>query len=427
MLLQESLQTAIREIRAHKLRSSLSFLALAVGAASILYTFAQTHGMQVENRTQIELEGPGRLSISRKSGYTSKGLSPGLTIEDADAIRKAMPELYMVYPRVGNKGHAEMYYNGEFVQHFYVQGVGPEWRRRDWVYRLRGRFFDEADMREAARVCVVLIPPTWYKKPFWATWWHLSRYQMFIQRHDLLGKHIRLKDHDFFVVGTLEAPPLDLDPRWYHWNDPNVLVPATTLSRYFPDEDKSEKGATLRIDDIQVDTGDERTSKEARHKIEQLLKLRHRGETDFEVHDAREDIQEELNETKRYVIAGLVLGAIALFAGGIGIMNVTLAALFSRVKEIGIRRALGASKADILWQFVIEAALLGLAGGIAGVALGWAGTAYLHRDAERELASITWYHLVAVVLIGVVASAAFSLVPAWRAAQLDPVEALRSE
>jgi len=367
------------------------------------------------------------MSISAKSNYVSKGLSPGLTMADADAIRSAMPWLYMVYPRVGNHGSAELVYRGQRIEGFFVQGVGPEWRKRDWVFKLRGRFFDERDLRDASRVCVVLIPPDWYKKPWWATWWRESAFARFAKRHDLLGKHLRLKDHDFVVIGTLEAPPVDLDPRWYHWNEPEIVVPASTLSRFFPDENQKEKGITTRIDDIQVDTGDEKTVNEARRKIETLLKRRHRGEEDFEIHDQRESIQEELNETRRYVLAGLVLGAIALFAGGIGIMNVTLAALFSRVKEIGIRRALGASKADILWQFLIESALLGLAGGIAGVGLGLAGSAYLQRNAQRDLSSITWYHLAAVIAVGVVSSAAFSLVPAWKAAQLDPVEALRSE
>lgn len=108
-------------------------------------------------------------------------------------------------------------------------------------------------------------------------------------------------------------------------------------------------------------------------------------------------------------------------------MNVTLAALFSRVKEIGIRRAIGASRADVLVQFVVEAAFLGLAGGVAGVELGRIGIAYLARNSQRELASVTWYHLLGVVAISIAASTLSSLYPACKAAWLDPVDALKNE
>lgn len=427
MLIQESLRTSWREIRAHKLRSLLSFSALAVGAASILYTFSQTHGMQEANRKAIELQGPGRMSVTHKSGYITKGLSPGLTLGDAEAIRREMPELFMVSPRVGNHGPSLLWYQGTKLEHFFVQGITPEWRKRDWVYQLHGRFISDWDVRNSARVCVLLQPGTWHKKPYWAWWWKESPWSKFVHHHDLIGKTINLKDHDFVVVGMIEGPPKDLDPRWYVWNEPSVILPITTLSHLFPDYNHKSKGETTDIDSIEIDTGEEGTVSSVKRRVETILRARHRGEEDFEVTDNRQAIQEELNETRKYVVAGLVLGAVALLAGGIGIMNVTLAALFSRVKEIGIRRALGASQADILLQFVVEAALLGFAGGLAGIGLGLLGTHYLQRNAERDLSSITWYHLAGVILVAVAASAVFSFVPAWKASRLDPVEALRSE
>jgi putative ABC transport system permease protein len=122
------------------------------------------------------------------------------------------------------------------------------------------------------------------------------------------------------------------------------------------------------------------------------------------------------------------MGAVAVIAGGIGILNVTLAALFARIKEIGVRRAVGATRLDILSQFVAEAVLLGLCGGIAGTALGAGGIAYLSRHMEgRNIASLTWYHMAAALAISGAVGLAFSLYPAWIAATLDPVEALRSE
>ncbi|PIR19757.1 MAG: ABC transporter permease, partial [Elusimicrobia bacterium CG11_big_fil_rev_8_21_14_0_20_64_6] len=131
------------------------------------------------------------------------------------------------------------------------------------------------------------------------------------------------------------------------------------------------------VDEIRIDTGNERTLSARRSQIEVILKRRHRGEEDFEIKDQREEIENEMENMRKYVKAGLALGVVALLAGGIGIMNVTLATIFARVREIGIRRAIGASRADILAQFLLEAAMLGAAGGVAGVALGLGGVKWL--------------------------------------------------
>ncbi len=108
-------------------------------------------------------------------------------------------------------------------------------------------------------------------------------------------------------------------------------------------------------------------------------------------------------------------------------MNVTLATVFSRIKEIGIRRALGASRADIMAQFVVEALFLGLAGGLAGLALGVVGVDYIGRHTERDMAQMAWFHGLAAMAVAAAVSAAFSLYPAYQASRLDPIEALRNE
>jgi putative ABC transport system permease protein len=199
------------------------------------------------------------------------------------------------------------------------------------------------------------------------------------------------------------------------------MVPISSLRRYIA-------GSTIGVvDKISVDTGDEATIDHDRRSITALLQRRHRGEEDFEVRAMREDVAGELEQLKKYVTAGLTLGVVALLAGGIGIMNVTLATIFARIKEIGIRRAVGASRADILAQFLIEAAWLGLAGGVAGLALGAVGVHLLESWGDRKVAAIAWYHGVGAVLLGGFVSAAFAFIPAYRASGLDPVEALRSE
>lgn len=423
MNLREAFRAGAREIAGNKFRSALSFTAVSVGVASLLYTMAQTRGMQEALDRNLALMGPGRMRIEKKRNYESKGLSLGLTYGDAQALRREIPDLYMVEPR--SRASVKLVHGRSTVEGVDVAGTTPEFRLRDWVFKLRGRFLNGWDVEQGARVVVLVEPPTWVKKPFWAKFWgEDDPYDVFAKRRDLLGQRVRLDDSVFTVVGVMTPPPRDKDPRWETWGTPNAIVPVTALQR------KLARGASTldAVDEIHVDTGDEKTLAARRRQIEAILKRRHRGEEDFEIRDEREAIEAKMEDMRKYVKAGLALGVVALLAGGIGIMNVTLATIFARVREIGIRRAIGAGRADILAQFLLEAAMLGAAGGVAGVALGLVGLQWLSGLAgSRDVAEITWAQCAQGILIASLLSAAFALIPAYRASRLDPVEALKAE
>ena len=426
MRIAEAFRTGAREIRVHKVRSALSFSAVAIGVASMLYTFAQTHGMNLELAKAIALIGPGRLNIEAKKDYISKGLSPGLTEDDADAIRRDMPGLYMVYPSVSH-WVSDLRIGNKKIDSALAVGTTPDWAKRDWVYTQRGRWLSEDDVRQENRVCVVIEPGGWVKKPFWASWNWESPFEAYIKHHDLLGRDLVLGEHSFRVVGALRNPPMDKDPRsnFGRWgNDPSILMPISTMQSLVPEEGRKHPRA---VSSIQVDTGDAGALPSAKQHVATVLKERHKGEEDYEIKDSREEIEGKLKEAAKYSLAATVLGAVAILAGGIGILNVTLAALFARIKEIGIRRAVGATRLDILFQFVAEAVLLGLCGGVAGTALGLGGIAYLAAHTDEDVASLTWYHMVGALAIAGATGLLFSLYPAWKAAALDPVEALRNE
>lgn len=423
MNLREALRAGAREISANKFRSALSFTAVSVGVASLLYTTAQTRGMQEALALNLELMGPGRMTIEKKQNYVSKGLSSGLTYADAVALRRELPDLYMVEPHSSSWG-SQLVSGRSTVKGVRVIGTTPEFRKRDWVYKLRGRFINEWDVAHRARVVVMVEPAIWIKKPFWAKYWSRENpYDAFVKRRDLLGMRIRLEDSVFTVVGVMTPPPRDKDPRWNSWVTPNAVVPITAFQ-----ESLERSGVPDTVDEIRVDTGDERTLASRRRQVEAILKRRHRGEEDFDIKDEREAIESELTEMRKNAKTGLVLGLVALLAGGIGIMNVTLATIFARVREIGIRRAIGASRGDILALFLIEAAMLGAAGGAAGVALGLGGIRWLATlGGSRKLAEITWLQCAEGIALAALVSAAFALIPAYRASRLDPVEALRAE
>lgn len=424
MNLGEAARASAREIAANKFRSALSFAAISVGVASLLYTLAQTRGMQDALAKNLKLMGPGRLTISDKQNYKSKGLSPGLTLADAEALKAELPDLYMVAPRSANWG-ADMVSGKTAIKRVYVVGVTPDYRKRDWVFKLRGRFLNEYDVKNRSKVVVMALPAGWIKKPFWASFWMREKpYDKWALHHDVLGKQVMLEDNVFTVVGVLTPPPRDRDPRWNSWDTPNAFVPITA----YQDRLVRWRQRPDFVDEIRVDTGDEKTLSARRRDITRIMKRRHRGEEDFEIKDEREEIESEMENMRKYVKAGWALGIVALLAGGIGIMNVTLAAIFARVKEIGIRRAVGASKLDIMAQFLCEAAMLGAAGGVMGVVLGYYGIEWLSKQGgQRDIAHLTITHAVGAVISGTAVAALFALLPSLSAARLDPVEALRAE
>jgi len=429
MRIAEALRTGWLEIASHKVRSALTCVAISIGVAAMVYTFSQIAGLHDRVRKGIELIGPGRLFVSGKwGGYVSRGLSRGLTWQDAEHIRRLMPELYMVSPVVSRESvrlEFETVKNDDIL----VVGISPEWRRRDWVYTVRGRFFNDADLRTAARVCVLLQPGRWIERPFWARFFPEQALEKVLQRRDLLGRKIRLGEHLFTVVGILVEPPRDKDPRWFHigfgrTGGGTVFVPISTFRRCLA---RAGGGRDPdMVHQVNVDTGDEATAGLYKRRIEALLKNRHRGEPDFEIRDFRETFQGVMSRIREYALAVAVIGIVAIMAGGIGIMNVTLATIFSRIREIGIRRALGATRRDIIAQFLVEATMLGVLGGTVGAGLGIAAVTYLAPRADR-MAHISAAHVLSAMALAAATAFLFALYPAYQAAKLDPVESLHYE
>ena len=429
MKVAEALHTGWLEIISHKVRSALTCVAIAIGVAAMIYTFSQIAGLNKRMREAFELLGPGRLFVTEKwGGYVSRGLSRGLTWQDAEHIRRVMPELYMVSPMVRHGGFRFMLDNFK-NDDIAIMALTPDWQRREWVFKVRGRFLNDTDLRTAARVCVVIQPGGWIQKQWWATFFTEHAFAKFQKHRDLLNRQVKLGDHIFTVVGILISPPRDQDPRWFGvgWNRFGGNIIIVPLSTFRECLFKGGAGNNPdRIDQIDVDTGDASTVVNCRRRIESLLKSLHRGEPDFEIRDYREMIEGIVREIEVYALSVAVIGIVAIMAGGIGIMNVTLATIFSRIREIGIRRALGATSRDILAQFLVEATMLGSLGGLAGAALGIAAVTYLAPSEER-MAQISAVHILSAMAIAAATAFIFALYPAYQASRLDPIESLHYE
>jgi putative ABC transport system permease protein len=424
-----AMRTGLLEIRAHKTRSVLSFLSIAVGSVVFMDAFASIYHTYKMVRMQKETSGIARLRIAPQYSNwgdveSSKKRDAGvLTYDDVVDLKTKMPELFMVSPEA-NDWDVVSYKDRRFLSS--MSGITPEWRKRDFFYKLRGRFLDWDDVKNTVRVCVVIkraIPPPSNSlyKAVRQSYDYTRKIKDFIAHTDLLGKTIKLNKFDFTVIGVLEELPESKRPmNGFSFGQSSVLAPITTMQKYGIVD-------TRRSLELEIDTGEEQTFYDKLKNIKQFLQIRFGDLEAFSVQDKMDDYKSKVRQSIMNAMATLSLGMLAFIAGGIGIMNVTLATVFARTKEIGIRRALGASRWDIMLQFMVEGVMLGLMGGLLGSVLGyfWGGPIKVILGMPQVYVE-PWMALIAI-LIAAFTAFAFAIYPAWLAASLKPADALRTE
>ena len=425
-----AVKTGFAEIKAHKMRSVLSFLAIAVGSVVFMDAFSAIFLTYERLEKQKEVSGMARLKISQNSsrswsspdGYVQP---PSITYEDALAFRKKFPEFYMVSPSDNNWRTVLEYENRRLVAS--VAGVTPEWTKRDFVYTLRGRLLDWRDVEEGLRVCVLkkkAVPPPSDSatKSVRKKYDYTAGFDTLVSHQDMLGKIVKLDGITFTVIGVLEELPVSKRPITVleSMDQEKILAPVTTLVNFGIFRSHNSL-------DISVDTGDERNFDEALRSIENFLRVRFGDGDFFIIENQLERIRDKISSSVKASLMTISLGLLAFIAGGIGIMNVTLATVFARTREIGVRRAVGASRGDIMLQFMVEAAMLGLIGGLLG-----SGAGYLWGVPAKIMLGLSvnpikpWMPLVSI-FIAVLTAFLFSIYPAWVAAGLKPADALRAE
>jgi putative ABC transport system permease protein len=406
-----SIAIGIRGLLLRKLRSLLSTLGIIFGVAAVISMMSIGEGAKREAIEQIKLLGTNNIRIKRleltgeKKAEAERRASRGLIFDDVTAIRERFPALIGVSPLKFVKADirsAGRQATGEVV------GTSPDYEVVTNFFVAQGRFITHVDLMDAKKVCVL----------------GSEIKQLLFGPRNALGASIEVGEERFTVVGVLEGKAIrDSKGSTIKVRNINrdVYIPImTALKRFALDGDASS------VQEIAVRTARAEEVSPTARLISQLLRARHRDLEDFEMM-IPEELLAQAQRTQR--IFNLIMGSIAgisLLVGGIGVMNIMLANISERTREIGIRRAIGATKIDILAQFLVETILICVAGGFIGILIG-AGiakviTLYAGWQTGFTLSSV-------VIAFGTSASVGliFGLFPARRAAQMDPVQALRFE
>ncbi|MFA6958527.1 MAG: ABC transporter permease [Thermoanaerobaculia bacterium] len=409
MTFEEALLTALANLRAHKLRTTLTMLGMIFGVGAVIAMLSIGAGAERQALASIGSLGVRNVLIrtipldnQEKEEIRKKSL--GVSTRDGEAIAEAVDGVEVVLPRVEVKVHrissAGRKTEGK------VQGVA--WTSSRALPLVEGRALDALDERTHAQVCI--IGPR-------------IRNELF-GYGTAIGRTVKVNDVWLEVVGVLGASPgsgskVEGMPAMSTARE--IYVPVTTAQRKF-DRDPLDSP----VDELVVRLRESVSPAAAAELMKTLLDRLHAGEKDYEI-IVPEALLEQSRKTQR--IFAIVMGSIAgisLLVGGIGIMNIMLASVLERTREIGIRRALGARPVDIRTQFVIEAFSISIAGGFVGIVTGVALARVVAASAGWPTV-VTITSLVLSTGVSMLVGLASGIYPALRAAALDPIEALRYE
>ena len=407
---KESALMALDTLRANKLRSSLTILGVSVGVITIIFMVSIIQGLNKAFADQVESLGSNTIFISKfDPGF---GRPPGpeeihrkdLTMDDAEALRREAPSIAGVSP-IHRMIAVTARHQDKQTDTPILLGVTPYYEFVHSQYVARGRFIKDLDMENRDNVCIIGVDVVHALFPY----------------EDAVDKDIRINGNPYKVIGVMEP----LGNFFGQSRDNTIFVPVTTFDKYYPDRPFPEV-----VFFIIVRPQSRAYVKSAMDEITDILRRRRRVPLDapnnfgISSQDSLLDIYNQLTGATALVLTAISF--VALMIGGIGVMNIMLVSVTERTKEIGVRKAVGATRLNILSQFLIEAVVLTAIGGLAGLAVG-----ELLAFLTNRYSPLPAYVPIWAIAMGIGISAAvgiiFGLWPAWKAARLDPIEALRWE
>ena len=411
MQYSESLRIGVRSIWVHKLRSLLTTLGVIFGVAAVISMLSIGEGAKRAAIEQIKLLGTNNIRVNHlkltgeKAEEAEKKLSRGLTYSDGQLIRANLPNVKGVTPlrfveievMVGNKESSGR-----------VVGTDDSY---EWVTNFHpgeGRFISALDVNDAKRVCVIGSE---------------VRQELFGYRNPL-GRRIKIGDTWFAVIGVMEPKTVKEDKgsviKLRNINK-DIYIPVTTALKRFTDELRPQG-----IEEIAIQVASEEQVLMTAEIVKRVLNRTHNEVADYEIIIPAELLAQSQKTQRVFNIVMGSIAAISLLVGGIGIMNIMLASVTERTKEIGTRRALGATEKDILGQFLNETVIISVTGGVIGIILGVIMAKAINLFAGWDTV-ISLYSVVISFGISALVGIVFGIYPAQKAAKMDPIAALRFE
>jgi len=397
--LLEALRTSFESLMANKSRSILTMLGVIIGVAAVLIVVAIGEGLKTDTLNRIRSMGANLIMVfPGGGGGHGRSTRPGrLTEEDFNELESQVKHISALAPVVQTGGNAK-YRN--LTHSTTIVGTNSDWTHALSFEIAHGRFLAPSEERARSRVAVIgqeVADELFYGRP-------------------LLGEFIRINGVPFEVIGILET-------KGGGWGNPDdqIIIPMSTA--------RQRLVGSANLSRIYASAASETEVPEAIESIKTILRQLHRVTEmteDFRIRDQSEFLT-TISETTGQItmfVGGIAL--VSLLVGGVGIMNIMLVSVAERTREIGIRKAVGARRVDIMSQFLIESVLLSIIGGLIGIGVGLLGSSLLGDTLGWETVVPMWSILVSFGFAAVV-GVSFGFYPAQKAAKLDPIECLRYE
>jgi len=422
-LFGEIVTMAMDTLREQKVRSGLTILGVVIGIMSIVGSTSLIRGLDESLRSTIQSMGRDTIFVTKFSGIslgsgrelTELLRRPNLTPDDAEAIADQADTLASVNLVLGQGGQPtqeRIYHRSEQTKRLNIFGSTSNYPEVFNVEVTEGRFFTPGETRRRAQVVVLGLTPA----------------QALFPNTDPIGKRVRVGNLRYTVIGVTGETP---SPGGFNMGqDDFVVIPHTTYQKQFGIRATRAFGGEMRAVMIAAVPHEDIDRADAMADIERVMRIRHRlrldEENDFELmtQDAILGLWDQISGAT--FLSLIVISSIALLVGGIGVMGIMTISVTERTREIGTRRAIGAKRREILWQFLLEASFLTAVGGVLGIALGSAIGIGVHFATGFPI-SLPWWSFALGLGFSAGVGILFGMFPAIKAARLDPIEALRYE
>jgi putative ABC transport system permease protein len=424
-VLREAVLLALDTLRANKLRSGLTVLGVVIGITAIVGMTSLIRGFDQSLRDSIRELGPNTVFVAKFSGVSlASGRAfadllrrPNLTVDDATAIEKLAPSAGIVDVWLGAGGpptQERVFYRGERSKMLAVLGATENFANINFLDLQAGRFFTQAEVSRHRNV--VVLGQTPYSALFGQ------------EGTDPVGKRVRVGPVEYTVIGVVGKRPTA--GGFNLGQDDFVVIPETTYRKQFGIQVFRRGGLTHQSVLVAVAPRSDAQRDSLVREVEEIMRIRHGlkldepDDFDLVTQDAALDVWNQVSRATFLTL--IVISSIALMVGGIGVMAIMTISVTERTREVGLRKALGARRREILLQFLAEAVVLTIFGGVLGIALG-SGIGLLVSLLTGFPVSLPWWSFALGIGFSASVGIFFGMVPAVRASRLDPIEALRHE